>query len=431
MTLNGNLTSLGSATSVTVYFNYATDAYYTANNNTYNNTTSTQTMTASGSFTFNITDLTPGTEYHFQAVTNGGTNITRYGSDMTYSTAISTTSATSTTTTQSISNTIIGTGTVDVSNDVTSSGEFVAPVTLSSQDNNATINIAAGISGTTSNGTPLSSVTITQLLTLPAPPPSGEQIILTPYEIGPSGTKFSSPIDITFNYDPAKLASGFPATSLVIAYYSVSEGKWINLGGTINSINHTITVQVNHFTAFAVFQVITATTSVSGHKSSNVTWVIISVVVVIMLIILVIYFFMKNRIPKAKAPVKKETNEYNQYVYLYNTGLDFYNRSDYQKSINYFTQCIDTKPSLVYAFCVRGSAFYALGQLEKVMEDFNKAILVDPGNDRAYYGRAITYLTGGNEINASYDFNQVIRLSKDHELTDIAKHQLQEINDKH
>ena len=80
ITLNGSLTSLGSATSVTVYFNYATDAYYTANNNTYNNTTSTQTMTASGSFTFNITGLTPGTAYHFQVVANGGTYGNVYGS---------------------------------------------------------------------------------------------------------------------------------------------------------------------------------------------------------------------------------------------------------------------------------------------------------------------------------------------------------------
>jgi hypothetical protein len=63
-----------------------------------------------------------------------------------------------------------------------------------------------------------------------------------------------------FSYDPTKLASGVPETSLVIAYYSVSEGQWIILGGVVDTVNHTITVQVDHFTAFAVITRVTRTT---------------------------------------------------------------------------------------------------------------------------------------------------------------------------
>ena len=65
---------------------------------------------------------------------------------------------------------------------------------------------------------------------------------------------------MTFTYDPTKLASGVPETSLVIAYYSVSEGQWVTLGGIVDTVNHTITVQVNHFTAFAVITGVTTTT---------------------------------------------------------------------------------------------------------------------------------------------------------------------------
>jgi hypothetical protein len=66
---------------------------------------------------------------------------------------------------------------------------------------------------------------------------------------------------MTFSYDPTKLASGVPETSLVIAYYSVSEGQWVTLGGVVNTVNHTITVQVDHFTAFAVITGVTTTTT--------------------------------------------------------------------------------------------------------------------------------------------------------------------------
>jgi Tfp pilus assembly protein PilF len=435
-TFNGNLTSLGSATSVNVSFNYATDTYYTANGNTYNNQTSAQTMTAIGPFTFVITGFNPGTEYHVQAVANGGKYSTKYGSDLTFTTtSITTTTNTNTTntttTTTTVTTAVTGTGTVDVSNDISASGKFVAPVILSSADNNATISIPAGISATTSSGAPLTSVTVTQLSQPPASSPAGTKIISTSYEFGPSGTKFNSPITMTFNYSPTQLESGFSATSLVIAYYDVSEGKWVTLGGTVHTANHTITVQVNHFTAFAVIQQLTTTTPIPGHKSYTMTWIIIAVVVVIILIILALYYLMKNRIPKANSPIKKEVNEYVAYTSIYNDGLNFYNNSDYDKAINSFTKCVNEKPNLIFAYCLRGSAYYALGQMEAAMEDFKKAISIDPKNARAYYGRALIYLTEGNETEALNDFNMVIILTKDHELIDIVKQKYQEINGKH
>jgi ZU5 domain. len=156
-----------------------------------------------------------------------------------------------------------------VSNDITAGGEFIAPVALSSADNNVTIYIPAGVTGTTSDGQPLSSITVTQMSEPPAPPPAGETIISTPYEFGPSGARFSSPITMTFTYDPTKLASGVPETSLVIAYYSVSKGQWVTLGGVVDTVNHTITVQVDHFTAFAVISVVTTTTPMTGTFMSH------------------------------------------------------------------------------------------------------------------------------------------------------------------
>jgi len=186
-------------------------------------------------------------------------------------TTTTTTTTATTTTTPPVTTTVTGTGTVDVSNDITTGGEFIRPVAMSSADNNVNINIPAGISGTTSDGQPLRSITVTQLSEPPAPPPAGENIISTPYEFGPSGAQFSSPISMTFTYDPTNLASGVPETSLVIAYYSVSEGQWVTLGGVVDTVNHTITVQVNHFTAFAVITGITTTTTPVVTLSKQIT----------------------------------------------------------------------------------------------------------------------------------------------------------------
>ena len=63
---------------------------------------------------------------------------------------------------------------------------------------------------------------------------------------------------MTISYDPAKVAPG-TESSLVVAYYSLSDAQWITVGGVVDTANHTITVLVDHFTAFAVFEGAAAT----------------------------------------------------------------------------------------------------------------------------------------------------------------------------
>ena len=76
--LNGNLTSLGTASSVTVSFQWGLSA-------SYGNVTTAEAKSAVGTFTASLTGLTPATTYHFRAmaVWNG----TVYGSDMTFITS--------------------------------------------------------------------------------------------------------------------------------------------------------------------------------------------------------------------------------------------------------------------------------------------------------------------------------------------------------
>jgi hypothetical protein len=85
-TLNGNLTSMGFASSVNVCFEYGETT-------SYGNTSVTQELTAIGNYSVSITDLTPGTIYHFRAKAENSYG-TATGDDMTFTTTGSSTEAT-------------------------------------------------------------------------------------------------------------------------------------------------------------------------------------------------------------------------------------------------------------------------------------------------------------------------------------------------
>ena len=74
-TLNGNLTSLGTATSVNVSFEWGTTT-------SYGSETTPETMTSTGSFDAALSGLTPGATYHFRAKAVG--DGTSYGSDRSF-----------------------------------------------------------------------------------------------------------------------------------------------------------------------------------------------------------------------------------------------------------------------------------------------------------------------------------------------------------
>jgi hypothetical protein len=76
-TVNGNLTSMGSASTVQVSFDWGTTS-------SYGNDTPPLTATAIGAYSYSLTMLSPNTTYHFRAKAQG--NGTVYGNDVTFTT---------------------------------------------------------------------------------------------------------------------------------------------------------------------------------------------------------------------------------------------------------------------------------------------------------------------------------------------------------
>ena len=125
---------------------------------------------------------------------------------------------------------VTGVSSVSVGNIVNTSGDFEASATVASSDGNATVTIPAGTIGMTSAGIPLSTITVTPQATSPAPP-TGSNTVGVCCDFGPNGATFSPPITMKFNYSPANIPAGVPATSLVVAFYNTTTSQWVTIPG--------------------------------------------------------------------------------------------------------------------------------------------------------------------------------------------------------
>jgi uncharacterized repeat protein (TIGR02059 family) len=97
--------------------------------------------------------------------------------------------------------------------------------------------------------------------------PADSKLLSSVYEFmvgNQSNYNFDQPIIIKLQFNPALLGENEIAT---IYYYDESQSKWINIGGTVSG--SIISVQVDHFTRFAVFSIPipspTALSDVEGH----------------------------------------------------------------------------------------------------------------------------------------------------------------------
>jgi len=124
-------------------------------------------------------------------------------------------------------------------------GKVTSTTTLITEK--ATLTIPQGIIVKDAAGNPLSTP-ITALYT-----PSTAKTVgaITAYDFGPSGTTFSPPIDLVIGYDPADIPAGHSESDLVIRMWDGT--AWIDLPTTVDTVAHTATAKVSHFTIFALF----------------------------------------------------------------------------------------------------------------------------------------------------------------------------------
>jgi hypothetical protein len=85
-----------------------------------------------------------------------------------------------------------------------------------------------------------------------APPPDLKPLTRA-YTFGPAGLEFITPVTVTFQYTENDLAGGSidPAT-LRVYIYRPESGLWDLVGGDVDTMAMTITVQLDHFSTYAI-----------------------------------------------------------------------------------------------------------------------------------------------------------------------------------
>ncbi len=89
----------------------------------------------------------------------------------------------------------------------------------------------------------------------------------------------------------------------------------------------------------------------------------------------------------------------------------------YETAVDYLTWIIESggvsKKNLGNAFYNRGNAYYYLGAHGKAIEDYSRALVLNPGHAEALYNRGNSYADVGDHDRAIEDYSQSIRIKPD------------------
>ncbi|TRZ47888.1 MAG: hypothetical protein D4S01_11370, partial [Dehalococcoidia bacterium] len=143
-------------------------------------------------------------------------------------------------------------GTTDISNLVTAGGVFTQSIIIQSADGACQLAIDKGTVGLTSDGQPISEISILNMET-PPPLPEDSNVIGLVYDFGPDGATFDPPIFLTFTYDERLIPPGAAEADLVPVMWDEETGGWVALElWIVDPETNTITGLIRHFTPSSI-----------------------------------------------------------------------------------------------------------------------------------------------------------------------------------
>lgn len=96
---------------------------------------------------------------------------------------------------------------------------------------------------------------------------------------------------------------------------------------------------------------------------------------------------------------------------FYKRGLGYYEKKDYDRAIDAYSQAIQLAPNYVVAFNDRGNVYLNKKDYERAIQDYNEAIRLRPGYALAFFNRGLAYQNKGDHERAIQDYDQAIELS--------------------
>ena len=145
----------------------------------------------------------------------------------------------------------------EASSPISPSGEILETIEATSEDRTLTLTIPEGTIALDKDANPLISLEA-DIDTSPPPPPKDASIIGLAYNFGPDEATFDPPITLTWSYGPNDIPEGVAEEDLVLAWYDEAANKWVELDCIVDTENNTITASIEHFTTFAMIDMVTS-----------------------------------------------------------------------------------------------------------------------------------------------------------------------------
>ena len=142
-------------------------------------------------------------------------------------------------------------GTTEVTDIISSTGLFTEAVNAESSDGLCRLKIAQDTIGLINGDEPLSEIKMVRVGAPPAPP-TDARMVGSVYDLKPDGATFNPAATLEYTYDPSRIPAGVSESELVLAWWDVGAGSWVELESTANTEADTITATVSHFTTFGV-----------------------------------------------------------------------------------------------------------------------------------------------------------------------------------
>ena len=112
---------------------------------------------------------------------------------------------------------------------------------------------------------------------------------------------------------------------------------------------------------------------------------------------------------KIAEEIRKNNDEFTANEY-FGRGNKLYDEKKYTEAIDEFSKAIQLDPHYKQAYTNRGVAYHDLKKDDEAFRDYNKAIQFDPNNKQAYYNRGNAYDDLGKYDDAIRDYNYAILL---------------------
>jgi len=160
---------------------------------------------------------------------------------------------------------------IDISGSISGDGTVTQNIVYSVLDGQAVLAVGTGTRALTGTGGALQTLSVSEVCFSLPPAAAGAKIIGCAYDYTPNGATFNPSATLTLKYDPGQVPAGVDASKLVIAYYDTTASRWVGIPSAADTVHHTVTAQVGHFSLFTIYSTdFTPVTGVTRQVNSDI-----------------------------------------------------------------------------------------------------------------------------------------------------------------